>query len=286
MDNKQRILFMSGFPRAGSTILMNILAQNPKFHPTPTSGLIASVLSIRDNWKGNDIYKSNGEEYIYPKIKTMLKNMIIGFYQKEVLENKIPIDKNRSWANSLFFLEEIFDCKIKIIYPIRHIGDCVISMERVNRKSTIINHGDNGNFLNEQTTIGRAENFIKDDGVFGQPILHLRELLYRGCGDRLVFVPYDDMLTYPNEVFNRLYDELGLDRFKHDFNNIKQTVFEQDLHHGFSPNSLHKIKEGKLELPKSRDNSIFTDDYIEKIETERFGDVTNFINEISIVKKH
>lgn len=284
MNKKQKVLFMAGFPRAGSSLLQNILAQNPKLFPTPTSGLVGSVFSIRDNWRGNDIYKSNGEEYIYPKIRTMIKNMIIGFYEKEVLEGKLPIDKNRSWTGSLDFLDEVFNCKVKIIYPIRHIGDCVISMEKMNRKSTLNNHGDNGNWVNEQTTIGRAENFVKDDGVFGQPIIKLREILYRGYEDRIVFVPYNDMLTYPTETFNRIYDELELERFEHDFYNIKQTLFEQDIHHGFAPHSLHKIKTGLLNKPNNRDNSIFKEDYILDMELKRFGDVTDFINKISIVK--
>ena len=34
-----------------------------------------------------------------------------------------------------------------------------------------------------------------------------------------------------------------------------------------------------------RDNTIFTNDYIEKIENEVFGDVTKFINQISMVKR-
>lgn len=284
MDKKQKVLFMAGFPRAGSTLLANILAQNPKLFPTPTSGLVGSVLAIRDNWRANDIYKSNGEEFIYPKIRTMIKNMIIGYYEEQVLNGQIPIDKNRSWAGDLDFLDEIFGCKVKLIYPIRHIGDCVISMEKMNRKSTLNNHGDNGNFINEQTTVGRAENFLKDDGVFGQPIINLREMMYRGYRDRIVFVPYNDMLTYPTETFNRIYDELGLPRYEHDFENIKQVLFEQDMHHGFAPHTLHSIREGKLETPRTRDLSIFHGDYIEKLENERFKDVTEFINEISIVK--
>lgn len=284
MDKKQKVLFMAGFPRAGSTLLANVLAQNPKLYPTPTSGLIGSVYSIKDNWRQNDIYKSNGEDYIYPKIRTMVKNMIIGYYEKEFLKGQIPIDKNRSWGGDLDFLDEVFGCKVKLIYPIRHIGDCVISMEKMNRKSTINNHGDNGNWINEQTTVGRAENFVKDDGVFGQPLLRLREMMYRGYRDRIVFVPYNDMLTYPTETFNKLYDELGLVRYEHNFDDIKQVLFEEDMHHGFAPHTLHSIREGKLDSPRTRDNSIFSGDFIEKLETERFGDITNFINEISIVK--
>ena len=275
---------MAGFPRAGSSLLANILAQNPLFHTTPTSGLIGSIINIRDNWKTNDIYKSNGEEYIFPKIKTMIKNMIIGFYEKEVLDGKIPIDKNRGWSGEIGMLEEAFNCNIKIIYPIRHIGDCVISMEKINRKNNFNNYGDNGNWINEQSTVGRIENFIKAEGVFGLPLLRLREIIYRNLIDRLVLVPYNDLLTYPNDIMNRIYDELELSRFNHDFNNIKQVIQEQDIHHGFSPHSLHKIKEGKLLNLNNRTYDVIDETNIIKLEQEIFGDITNFINKISIVK--
>jgi sulfotransferase len=33
----KKIHFINGMPRSGSTLLCNILAQNPKFHVTPTS---------------------------------------------------------------------------------------------------------------------------------------------------------------------------------------------------------------------------------------------------------
>lgn len=281
---KQPVLFIGGFPRSGSSLLVNILAQNPKLFPTGTSGVIGSVLNLRDNWRSNDVYKAMGEEFAYPRIRTMMKNMIIGFYEKEILNKQIPIDKNRAWVHHIDLLEELFQTKVKFIYPIRNVLDCTISMEKVNRKSTLTNHGDNGNILDEQTTEGRARNFLKDDGVMGSHIVALREIHYRGLSDRLVYVPYNDLLTYPKETLNRVYNELGLETYTHDFDNIKQTVFEQDLMHGFAPNSLHKIREGKLGLPNPTDTTIYSQKFMNEI-NETFKDVDELINKISLSKK-
>jgi len=283
--NKQPIFFMSGFPRAGTTLLMNILNQNPKLHGTPTSGLIGSVINLRDNWRSSDIYKSNTEEYVYPRIKGLLRGMMMGFYNEELINNITPIDKNRSWSGQLDLLDEIFGMKVKFIYPVRHVVDCCISIEKKNRQSTLTNHGDNGNWLNEQSTIGRAENFIKDDGVFGMPLLLLREIIYRGEESRLIIVPYDDLLTYPKEMLKGIYGRLEIDSFEHDFENIKQSIVEHDLMHGFAPHSLHKIKEGKLTKPKPRDMTIYKEDYMNQIEKNRFKDITEFINKYSVINK-
>ena len=282
---KQKVLFMAGFPRAGTTLLMNILVQNPIFHGTPTSGLIGSVVNLRDNWRSSDIYKANREEYIYPKISNMMLGMIEGFYSEQIGDNKIPIDKNRTWTGLFDLLDELHEGKVKFIFPIRHIVDCCISMERKNRISTLTNHGDNGNWLNEQSTKGRSENFIKDDGVFGLPLLYLREMIYRHQTDRLIIVPYDDLLTYPKQTLDKFYEQLNLPKFEHNTHDIKQTIVEDDLMHGFAPGALHKINEGILSPPRERDMTIFDQPYMDSIEKERFSDITRFINNYSTVNK-
>lgn len=276
MENNQEILFMAGFPRAGSTLLMNILAQNPKFHGTSTSGLINSVILLRDNWRNNPNYLAANEEYIYEKIKTMLRGTVKGFYENELNNNIIPIDKNRFWTTQTELLDEIFNTRVKFIYPIRNVVDCLISFEKMMRKSSINKRGSDGN-IRELTTLGRAEGLLKDDGVFGTGILGLRELIYRKEWDRLILVPFDDLLNYPVPSLKRLYHQLGMEYFEHDVNNIKQIIVEHDTFHGYAPNSLHKIKEGKLEPPNPRDLTIFDEKFINEIENNRYNDITEFI---------
>jgi sulfotransferase len=273
--NNQEIFFMAGFPRAGSTLLMNILNQNPKFHGTATSGLITSLINIKENWRKSELYLSNGESYVYPRIQSMMKGLIEGFYQNELNNNIIPIDKNRAWTGNFDLLDEIFDTKVKFIYPIRHIIDCLISLEKVERKSSIIRMPKD---IKDISTIGRAENMLSDEGILGLPIIYLREILYRKEWDRLLLVPFNDLLNYPVLTMKRLYYQMELDYFNHDLNNIKQSIYEEDIHHNYAPNSLHKIKEGKLQSPNPRDLTIYNDDFIKKIENEIFKDITDFIN--------
>lgn len=275
MEDKQNVLFMSGFPRAGSTLLMNILAENPRFHGTPTSGLVSLIVNTKENWMKNPINLANGEDYIYPKIRSMMRGMITGFYEEELGKNKMPIDKNRSWMGTLDLLDEFYGKQVKVIYPIRHVVDCLISLEKIERKSAVIRNARNSM---ELTTIGRAETMLGDGGVLGLPILYLREILYRKQWERLILVPFDDLLRYPEPTMKRLYHQLDTEYFNHDLSNIKQTIFEEDMHHSFAPNSLHKIKEGSILPPNPRDLSIYDSEFINKIETETYKDITEFIN--------
>ena len=49
-EEKKTIHFISGLPRSGSTLLCNILAQNPRFHTTATSGIMDIMFMVRNNW--------------------------------------------------------------------------------------------------------------------------------------------------------------------------------------------------------------------------------------------
>ena len=45
----EKIFFQSSMPRAGSTLFQNIMAQNPDFYATPTSGLCDVLLNLKGN---------------------------------------------------------------------------------------------------------------------------------------------------------------------------------------------------------------------------------------------
>ena len=61
MDNKQ-IFFQSSLPRAGSTLLQNIMGQNPDFYVTPTSGVLELVYAARKNYVESPEFKAQDPE--------------------------------------------------------------------------------------------------------------------------------------------------------------------------------------------------------------------------------
>src|SRR4029434_2006075 len=55
---EQRIVFNSSFPRSGSTLLQNILAQNPRFYCTPTSGVLNLLQGARTQFSTAPMFKA------------------------------------------------------------------------------------------------------------------------------------------------------------------------------------------------------------------------------------
>ena len=59
---KQKLFFQSSLPRAGSTLLQNIVGQNPDFYVSPTSGLVDLMLGTRIGYNDNPESKASTPE--------------------------------------------------------------------------------------------------------------------------------------------------------------------------------------------------------------------------------
>ncbi len=58
----KKIFFQSSLPRAGSTLLQNIMGQNPEFYVTPTSGVLELLFGARINYTNGQEFKAQEEE--------------------------------------------------------------------------------------------------------------------------------------------------------------------------------------------------------------------------------
>jgi len=118
----QPLQFVTGLPRSGSTLLMNLLGQCGRHHVTPSSGLIDMVVGARNQWMHNVWFKAEGLDEVTPKILSMFQGMMLGFHAKPLGDSRIVFDKSRGWIAYLELLEEIFEQKIKLIVTVREIG--------------------------------------------------------------------------------------------------------------------------------------------------------------------
>ena len=72
----KKIFFISGLPRSGSTLLCNILAQNPAFFVTKaTSGCIEILFSIRNQW--DRITEHQAEGINREQLRSVLKEIFL-----------------------------------------------------------------------------------------------------------------------------------------------------------------------------------------------------------------
>ena len=260
----RKIYYIGGLPRSGSTLLTNILLQNPKIQTTATSSLLEFLLQIRDNWKkleGHTTYPDGQDKW--KVIRSILQN-----YHNT--DKKIIFDKNRGWSSHIEFMEKVSNEKVKIIACVRNLEDICSSFEKLFRK----NRADgeiHGEFSNSQmkTLDGRVGVWTSDEGVLGRPYVSLLDTIQRGLGDRILFFPYEEWTSNPTFWFKKLYEFVGEEYYQHDFNNIEQVIRENDAGYGWG-SDLHEIKSGKLLPAKSDSSNVIGQIWTQKLHDTEF----------------
>jgi sulfotransferase len=232
------IHFVSGLPRAGSSLLMSILAQNPRFAVTPTSGILNILLMVRNQWENFEEFKANPN----PDGKVrVLKSILQGYFANE--NKPVIFDKSRGWLGYLEMAEVILNRKGKVLCPVRDVRDCLASLEKLWRNNTGFRQisQEAAHNLNFKTLDGRLKVWADGSQLLGAAYNHIKDALDRGFSDRIHFVRFEELTDGPAKIMKGIYEFLEEPFFQHDFNNVEQVVVEDDLR-GYGIPDLHKIR--------------------------------------------
>ena len=271
MGKIKTIYFIGGFPRSGSTLLTELLNQNPQFHASKTSGLIQLLNMIRNNWTLIDAFQSVGIEKTLPKMRSLLRGALESFYGEEFDQDLIVFNKDRAILNNIEFLEEVLGYEVKIITCIRDVKDIVSSFEKLNRKNTLIKnnlYGENG-----LSIYSRSSEILSPTGVVGNCVSMLRDCFQKGYSDRLVILPFGHLTNDPKNTMEELHNMLNLPSFEYDFNNVLQTEVENDFIYGIP--DLHKVN--KVVKHVESDALEILGEQICKEIDESFGDIKKLL---------
>lgn len=259
----KKIHYNSSMPRAGSTLLQNILGQNPLIHVTPTSGLLELVFAARSNYTNSPEFKAQDVETMKRAFLNFCKTGMDG-YCDSITDKPIVIDKSRGWGIHYNFLQMVRGEKPKIICIVRDLREIVSSMEKNFRKSqhqhsNIVDHSK----MTGTSTPKRVDIWMNSAPV-GLAIERLAQTIREGLDKEILFIKFEDLCKDPKTEMRRVYDYFGMDYFEHDFNNIEQITVEDDEVYGTFGD--HKIRK-KLEPVPVTHNTVLG------------GDVSNWIYE-------
>ncbi len=240
----KKIYFIAGQTRSGSELLCNILAQNPRFDATATSGIMDVIINIVNQMTNSLEFKATPVENKKMKIA---KNVLKTYHDTN---KPVVFDKCRGWVNYLELAEELLDNEIKVLVPVRDMRQVLSSWEKLYRKSikhTPLTNAD-PNYYQKQTVQGRCELLLRNGQPVGLAHNRILDALQRGWKDNMFFVDYDDLTFNPKEIMKAIHRFLGEEEFEYDFNNIVQVTKSNDSVYGFK--DLHKIrKEVKPQQP-------------------------------------
>ena len=229
---ERTIHMISGLPRSGSTLLCNILAQNPEMHSTPTSACHEALFVLRNAW--GEWVEHKAAKSLANNLQPVLNATINAYHNTD---RPVVIDKGRGWLSLIELAEFALDRKIKIIVPVRGIPQILSSFEKLHRKTQA---KDQGNYFQAQTIQGRAEHLVGAEQVLGLAYNRLKDAMMRGLGDRLCLVEFDDLTHNPKETLEDIYKFLELPNFEHDFTSVEQYTHEDDSVHGMDLHTIRK----------------------------------------------
>ncbi|HEX5056967.1 MAG TPA: sulfotransferase [Gammaproteobacteria bacterium] len=239
----QKLHFISGLPRSGSTLLAGILRQNPRFHAamsSPIAGLINGALEQMG--AGGEFYTFFNED----KRKGICRALFDAYYADQT-GREVIFDTNRLWTARLHQLVELYD-DFKVICCVRNPAWIMDSFEVIHRKNPF-DYSRMFNAGGRQTVYSRCETLINAGGAVGGAWTALKEAYYGEYSNRLLLVDYDLLTQHPAKTLQLLYQFIQEPAFDHDFGAVEYEESEFDNKLGVK--GLHTVRR-KVEFKPRR----------------------------------
>jgi sulfotransferase len=256
----EKLFFQSSMPRSGSTMLQNIMGQNPDFYVTPTSGVLELIFGARANFSTSPEFKAQDTKLMEQGFKSFCKDGMLGFYNA-ITDKKFVMDKSRGWGVYRPFLNEVYP-NPKVICMVRDLRSVISSYEKIYRKNALRSDPIRNDANASGTTVPkRVDEWVHPTNTIGRAIERLFEIKRLGYEKEMLFIKYEDLCLYPERTMKEIYNYLEIDYFEHDFDNIQQITKEDDEVYGLS-SDLHTIRP-VLELQNKDYNEILGRDVCE-----------------------
>ena len=247
--------FCGGLPRAGSTVLMNILQQNPRIF-TGSSSPLPSILSENILVRGRltENFQAMRVQDADRAMHGLIHGAARGWYEG-LTSKPVVISKSRGWSY-LFYLFP----NSKYIAPIRDLRDIVESFERVNNHTRALHtYNDRGILLPSMTVHEKYDHYFKSSNALSGTLYTETPRLMESFKKKpIFFLRYEDFTKEPITMLRKLYNFLDEPYFEHDLDNIKQSeIYEHDNAY-FRERTDHEVKpkfryysEPERELPEN-----------------------------------
>ena len=251
----KQIVYVTGLPRSGSTLLCQLLGMHPDIHsPGHSSPLAHTLEHIRQSISSNNFFLSQLDCDFHTSYNK-LKQSYIGFIQGWLGDTNKPIvvDKNRNWLGMLQTVYSI-DPEYKMIVCIRDLVQLYGSIDKQHKDTILISYSD-PNTTNSSWY--RADQAYSTGGVVGAPLRALENLQdidesYR-ANKNIYFIKYEDLIGNTSSVLADIAKFLDVCNFEIDFNNLAVKKHESDSHYRFkfrhnTHSSLLPINEHKVPI--------------------------------------
>lgn len=224
------LVCVTGLPRAGSTLLCQILAAHPAIACEGLSSpLCNTLLAIRRQVSQDDFFLSqldHARDSVYGRLQAAMTGYLRGWLGGA--DRALVVDKNRAWLHCIEMLLELAP-ETRMIVCLRDLTQIAASIEAQHQKSILIDFADG---LADFDRFGRIDSLFGKGRVVGDALVSLHAIndLPDAVRERLFFLRLEDLLAHPAAVTARLFDWLGLPAHAVDFDALPLGPAESDSH--------------------------------------------------------
>ena len=243
---------VTGLPRAGSTLLCQLLAQHPEIHcEGHSSPLCNTILGIRRMISDDMFFLSqldNSFDTSYAHLASAMQGFLRGWHHD--CKKKAVVDKNRAWLHAIELLLHI-EPEAKLIVCVRDLGQIYGSIEAQHQRTILVDFIDH---LADFDRFGRADMLFAKDKAIGAPLISLHAVpdLPKKAQERLYFLRFEDLMEQPAATMSHLYAWLGLAPFAINPDQLEVGIHESDSHYRMKythQQATHIVKPKRHELP-------------------------------------
>ena len=222
---------ITGLPRAGSTLLCQLLAQHPQIHcEGHSSPLCNTLLAMRRIVSDDTFFLSQLDqsfERSYAHLTSAMRGYLRGWYHD--CERPVVVDKNRAWLHAIEFLLHL-EPDAKLIVCLRELGQIYGSIEAQHQRTILVDFPDG---LADYDRLGRADMLFSKDQTIGAPLISLHAVpdLPKAVRERLYFLRFEDLMAKPVACMSHVYAWLGVAPFQINPERIPTGDGESDSHY-------------------------------------------------------
>ena len=209
-----------GLPRSGSTLLCNILNQNPAFNVVHTSPCATDIQRLCAGFTDVPEYKGLMAQSVFATDELMREKARGIIHKEHSGKGETCFDKNRHWGAMQFILAQLFP-GAKIICCVRDLRAVFGSFEKRWRRNPLIQ-------LPPGPTIrARMQNQFHPDGMIGGALNGIEDLVLAE-NRSVMFLHYEALVQNPQMQLDRLYQHINESPYEHDFENVESTATDPD----------------------------------------------------------
>lgn len=238
---EKKVVFISGMPRAMTTLMCNILANNPNIGGGETSPMLEYLFGARLNYSTVPEVKSALTEDLMRE--SYLKYCYWGMqgYANSITNKSIYLDKSRGWVYFYPFVKKFYP-NAKLILMVRDLRSIVSSFEKKWRQYPEIQDMRENHETQAFINISSRINYFLQNKPVSLALDRIGDAINIGTIKDMLVIKAEDLTMNTEATMKKVYEYINEPYCELDYSNIKQVTVENDRISDFGIYGDHKIR--------------------------------------------